>query len=484
MNLSNHFLFLAAFPLVLAAPSASPGEKHRIYYDTLENGRLTGGKVVVDSEDPEFRNAFGLNAQSNVGGGWSSTTVLDNGPVTNRVDIVMLGDGYTHAQMPNYATHVNSVIFGFFAQEPFLAYKPYFNVHRVDVISNQSGVDEIDLGIYRDTALNMAYGCFNIDRLICIDIGLAQSAAQSAPDVQQILALANSTRYGGAGYSDYNIGTMAGNNSASIEIALHEFGHAFADLADEYDYADGEVYNGPEPIEANISIYNASAQINQQRKWWRWMNLANVDTFEGAAYNEFGIYRPTNNSKMRALSRPFEQVNVEQLVLNIYKIVKPIDNATESTVTPVLACNEFFVDPMQPSDHALSVQWSIDGIPVSGATGLTFTPSSTLPSLGLHTLSVQVMDNTTRVRDESLRAQWMSETRSWTIVVPAPYGDLSQDGLVGFEDIFCALEGFSNPSNCPAADLAPCTPDGRINLEDILAVIGAYLGFEPCSTCE
>lgn len=107
-----------------------------------------------------------------------------------------------------------------------------FNVHRVDLPSNESGVDEPDLGIFRDTALDMAFNCGGIPRLLCVNVNKAYAAAASAPDIDQILVIANSTRYGGAGYSAQNLCTLAGGNNSAVEIAIHEFGHAFADLSD------------------------------------------------------------------------------------------------------------------------------------------------------------------------------------------------------------------------------------------------------------
>lgn len=403
--------------LILAAGTSAQGQVVPLYYDYVESdGQLRGGRIMVDLADPVQRRGYGADLPSGYArGGWPVTTIINNGPTSNRIDLVLLGDGYTAGEMGTYASHVNTVVADFFAEEPIAAYATYFNVHRVDVTSNESGVDEINLNIFRDTTLDMAYGCFNIDRLLCIDTSKAAAAAASAPAWEQILALANSTRYGGAGYPGDNIGTLAGNNSLAVEIALHEFGHAFADLADEYDYGGPTMYTGPEPIEPDVSIYNAAAQISLQEKWYRWMDLPNVHTFEGAYYSQFGVYRPTFNSKMRALNRPFEEVNVEQFVVSMYEIVSPIDDATPTSATPLPASTTLFVTPMQPVDHSLDVQWFMDGVLVPGATGTTFTPSDVTTTLGIHPVSVTVTDNTSRVRDESLRTTWMTKSRQWQV---------------------------------------------------------------------
>ncbi len=464
--------------LLLFAASGA-GQAIPIYYDYLEGGKLNGGRIMLDAANPAHRSALGLDRPL-PGTTWPVVTIQNNGPPGNRIDVVLLGDGYTVAELGAYAAHADNVNNGFFAEEPLAAYQSYFNVHRVEVESNESGVDELDLGIFRDTALDMAYGCFGIDRLLCIDVGKAQVAAASAPDVDQTLALANSTRYGGAGYPSYDLGTLAGNNFAAIEIALHEFGHAFAELADEYDYADGATYTGPEPIEPNVSIYNAVAQTSLQTKWWLWLDLPNVDTFQGAYYNQFGVYRPTFNSKMRSLYRPFEQVNVEQFVVSIYKIVSPIDDATPPSATPILACTEFFVDPLDPVDHALTVQWSIDGFDVPGASGTAFTPDADSLSPGQHQLAVTVVDGTTRVRDESLRDAWLTEVRQWPILVPAPYADLDANSYVDVGDVLCVLAAFAFVPDCPQADIDPCDGDGTIDIGDVLAVLSAFAGQPQC----
>src|SRR5687767_13504803 len=261
--------------------------------------------------------------------GANVTTILDNGSSTNRIDIVLVGDGYTAAQLPNYAAHAQNAVSQFFQQAPLSLYKSLFNVHRVDVISNQSGVDnDPSPGVLRDTALDMQFWCSGIERLLCVDPFKAAGFAANAPDVDQVLAVANSTKYGGAGYPGNNLGTFSGGNGSALEVALHEFGHAFADLADEYDYADGATYFGGEPFEPNITKQTAAQIAASQTKWHRWLDLPEVDAFEGASYNQFGLYRPTFNSKLRSLGQPWGAVNAEQLIVSVYKTVRPIDDAT------------------------------------------------------------------------------------------------------------------------------------------------------------
>jgi hypothetical protein len=257
----------------------------------------------------------------------------------------------------------------------------------------------------------MGYWCSGIQRLLCVNVSKANAQANSAPGKDSVLALANSGTYGGAGYN--NLGTVAGHNGAAIEIALHEFGHSFASLADEYDYGGPANYPYPEPNEQNVSIYDEAQLLGQKRKWWRWLDLPHVSAFEGADYSRFGIYRPTFDSKMRNLGRPFQEVNTERLVRNVYRFVRPIDDATPEGAHPLDAL--FFVDPIDPVSHALDVQWRLDGKKIPGATGTSFDAGTLGLGVGSYVLSVEVVDNTPLVRSPSLRASFMSETRVWVL---------------------------------------------------------------------
>jgi hypothetical protein len=385
-----------------------------VYYDSIENGRLVGGKTVL-ALPPVLEYQSIIQAPPS----WNYYTVINNGPSGNRIDIVVVGDGYTQSELANYQIHVNNILSGYFAQEPLASYINFFNVHRVDVISNESGVDEPDYNIYRDTALDMTYNCGGTARLLCVNTAKAWDAASVAPDADQILALANSTRYGGAGYSD--LATMAGDNYWSVELALHEFGHSFGKLADEYDYGGSETYTGSEPSQINISIYNDQQQTNLQTKWFRWLDLLNVDTYEGAYYCKYGIYRPTDNSKMRSLNRPFEEVNVEQFILRIYENVSIIDDSTPLSDDPISCYTVFYVVPVEPTPNTINIQWYIDAQPVSGANAKTFSTDIPALSRGLHEVSVTVTDNTSKVRDEIKRAQLMTKSLRWQIWVGVKY---------------------------------------------------------------
>ena len=429
----------------------------RVYYDAPdEQGRLSGGLIYLPLPD-----LSGIPTAA----GSAVTTILDNGPPANRVDLVFVGDGYLESELGSYAVHAVNGLNELLSQEPFLTYSTYFNAHRVDVISNESGVDNDPVpDINRDTALDMGFWCSGIERLLCVNVSKAYQHANNAADIDQVFAVANSTKYGGAGYSSSDLATYSGGNGLATEVAIHELGHSLGNLADEYDYNDGATYEGPELPQRNVSILDADAMDAAGTKWALWLGDPGigfdglVDTYEGARYYEFGIYRPSINSKMRSLNRPFNLPSAEAIIIEVYKLLDPIDDATP-TGPPLDGTEIVFVDPLEPGGHALDVQWFLDGFPLPVATSATLDLAALDLAPGSYQLSVTVSDPTELVRDESARSQWMSQSLVWEVHVPLP-GDLNGDGAVGIGDLFLLLAAWgpcADCDNCPADLDDDCT---------------------------
>jgi IgA peptidase M64/PKD domain-containing protein/putative Ig domain-containing protein/Big-like domain-containing protein/flagellar hook capping protein FlgD len=396
-------------------------EMETAYYDWIdESGRLAGGQTLVSS------------AAGTLSGGQQSaavpvTTILNNGPTSNRIDIAYVGDGYLQSELPMYAINAQSNLDALLSQEPFAGYRTFFNAHRVDVVSNESGVDNDPvLGITRDTALNMGFYCGGTARLLCVDFQKANQFASAAPAADLVFALANSTTYGGSGYT--RLAAISGGNLAAAEIGVHETGHSLGGLADEYEYDGPAVYTGAEPQEPNVSTLPAPSMAASGAKWARWLGDPGigygglVGTYEGGFYSQFGIYRPTLDSKMRSLGQPFNLPSVESLILQFYQYVRPIDNATPAG-TQLDEFSTAFVDPVAPPEHPLAIRWYIDGTPVPGATGKTFHLCTGTISLGDHVLAVSVQDTTSLVRDENQRKLWMTESRFWDLHIGGSNGD-------------------------------------------------------------
>lgn len=244
----------------------------------------------------------------------STTTLVDSGAAADRLDLVFVGDGYTAAEMGKWQTDAQTVVNGLMSDPLFNVYRRRINIRRVDVASAESGVDEPDLGIYRDTALDSAFNCANIDRLLCANNAKVQSivgAVLQADARDVVIVVANSTRYGGSGGSIAAISMHA----AAVELALHELGHTLFGLADEYDY--GTCSLASEPPDGNASLV-ASRAVKWGAMISRFTTVptiagqypnGTVGVFEGAQYCKTGKYRPTEDSKMRNLGRPWHAVN-------------------------------------------------------------------------------------------------------------------------------------------------------------------------------
>ena len=349
-------------------------------------------------------------------------TLYETGPITNRIAFVTLGDGYTEAQLGTYATHASRIWQKIASFEPFKTYQSYFTVYRVDVVSAESGVDNDPTnGMLRDTALDMYYWCRNIQRLICVNRIKALQYAAQAPQADQIVAIANSTTYGGAGGMDMS--TVAGGNIYAPDILVHELGHSLGDLKDEYVLTPG-AYGGTEPPAANTSIYTSTTMAQAQVKWHRWLGESTPDggiigTYEGASQGDTGIYRPSLSSQMRTFGQPFNSPSREALVMAIYRQVRPIDSSTPITAT-LTPDDTIMVVPLNPIGHDLTVTWRVNGTIIAAAQNQHTLPLTALALTDQSIVTVEVTDPTPFVRDEAFRTAFMQETRQWTVTVPDP----------------------------------------------------------------
>jgi len=351
-------------------------------------------------------------------------TIVNNGSPQNRVDIAILGDGYTSAELNKYQTDVQLFVQNMFAQEPYKEYQRYYNVHRVDVVSNQSGADHSNRNppVFVDTALDAAYNCANIQRLICINntkVNQVIGRTLPASYFEVILVIVNDAEYGGSG-GGVSVASIA---PSVVELILHEVGHSFALLADEYNFGPPPCNPNVEPAQVNATSQTVFASI----KWNRWINAgtpiptttttpAIPGLYVGARYCDAGLYRPTYRSKMNVLGLPFEQINTEQHVKRIYNFVTPLDSsspmATNITL-PTTQSQTFSVTPLLPLSQNLTISWLIDG-QVQG-NGATFTLNGSTLMPGNHTLKALITDPTAFVRNDP--QQLLTAMRTWNITV-------------------------------------------------------------------
>jgi hypothetical protein len=187
--------------------------------------------------------------------------VIENGPASQKVDLLVIGEGYTEAQLPKFHADAQRLLAKLFATEPFKSRKSDFNVRALDLVEGQSGVNRPRTSDDRRTMTGVQYNIFDSERyVLTLDDHRMRDIASSAPyDFIEILV--NEKTYGGGGI--FNDQATACVDSAFSEyVFVHEFGHHFAALADEY-YTSAVAYETsggsehPEPWEPNVTANGA-----------------------------------------------------------------------------------------------------------------------------------------------------------------------------------------------------------------------------------
>lgn len=178
-----------------------------------------------------------------------------NGDSAVKVDLLMLGDGYTASERDAFITRAKELTEALFATSPFRERRNDFNVWALAPAAAQSGISRPSTGTYRDTPVGATYDAFRSERYVLTTENKSMRRIASSVPYDFIEILTNSDTYGGGGiYGLY--ATAAANSAWSDYLFMHEFGHHFAGLADEY-YTSSVAYESPddirEPFEPNVT---------------------------------------------------------------------------------------------------------------------------------------------------------------------------------------------------------------------------------------
>jgi hypothetical protein len=193
-------------------------------------------------------------------------TVFENGSPATKVDLLVLGDGYTREQLPKFRADVKRLIDALFAEEPFKSRRGDFNVRALELPAARSGVNRPNAGEFRRTPLSAEYNIFDSERyVLTLDNRTLREVAAAAP-YEFIEILVNETTYGGGGIFNEHA-TASVDSEFSPYVFVHEFGHHFAALADEYYTSDVAYETGTlpkvEPWEPNVTALRDPAKL----KW-------------------------------------------------------------------------------------------------------------------------------------------------------------------------------------------------------------------------
>jgi hypothetical protein len=382
------------------------------------------------------------------------------GPPSERLNLVIMGDGYQAGELEKFRADVDRNLNVQWSIEPFRSYRHYFNVYRLEIVSQDSGIscDPDDGNVRRNTPLrlNFANVCPAPALARGITYGPALTPGTGCPALNapgctgtqqhnlfmstylaplgvsgqnvQTLALANTFTYGGIGGTQ---ATTSGGSPQGPLISTHELGHSLGQMADEYPYSARDVvrpcYTGGEPGSFHHTIRTSTQDmIDTQHKWWRWIGEESlsggvIGLWEGGNTFPCGVRRPSQHSMMRWLGFYFDQVGREHMT---YRITgRRNANAMSLVHTPLGEVGPedvLWVETQHPKYHELTVTWRINGevVPAGNSRNLDLAGLDVAPD---DVVQVTVQDETEFVRDPAFKnGPRMTQTRQWTVGAPVP----------------------------------------------------------------
>ena len=226
--------------------------------------------------------------------------LLKSGTPVEKIDVAIVAEGYRAEEMDMFYADAQTAMEAILKHEPFSQYKDRFNFVAVALESQDSGVSVPGEGEWKNTALKAHFNTFYMDRyLTTLRLKNMHDKLCGVP-YEYIVILANTDTYGGGGiYNSYTLTTA--HHPAFKPVVVHEFGHSFAGLADEYYYDDQYVeyyYPGTEPWEQNITTL-----ADFESKWKDMLDAGEAELLEGAGYQSKGVYRPAKDCRMHT-NRP------------------------------------------------------------------------------------------------------------------------------------------------------------------------------------
>ena len=325
------------------------------------------------------------------------------------VDFIITGDGFKVDQIDDFRTAAQNIMdFIFDHSDNISKHKSGWNVHRLDAISDTDCIDYStadNVSCSTESAYGAYYWCGGIERLPCINTSTVTSKVLAVyPQYDNVIILVNSTKYGGAGGS-YSTASM---HSLSAPVALHELGHSFAGLADEYDY--GTCDNSTEPSAPNVTINTDNSTV----KWKHWFDDPKVGMFEGGNYCTTGVWRPTETSFMRNNGEPFYPVNQEAWSMAVYAALTTTyysktpssDNVSHSQGSTLNYSIELAMD-----NSSQQVDWYVDNVSTqANSTSFTCCDNKT----DNYTVTANIWDWTGVIRKDNSTS---SSTVNWSITL-------------------------------------------------------------------
>ena len=240
------------------------------------------------------------------------TAIMENGDPANKVDLLFVAEGYTAEQMEKFLADARRFADYLFTMPPYNRHKGDFNIWAVESVSPESGTDIPHEDIWRKTVANSNFYTFRSDRYLTAQNQKTICQIATAAPYDALYVIVNNEKYGGGGIYNF-YGLSASDCPWALEVFVHEFGHSFAGLADEYydsSTSYEEFYNLKiEPWEPNITTL-----VNFDAKWKDMLpsgtpiptaplgeqkDNVTLGVYEGGGYMAKGIYRPVMDCRMK-----------------------------------------------------------------------------------------------------------------------------------------------------------------------------------------
>ena len=375
------------------------------------------------------------------------STIVTNGPTTNRVNLVIFSEGYTNGQLAVFLNDATNAADFFLNAEPYAEYSNYFNVFAIFTNSAHSGSTHLNIRNYSAgyTYFNSTYDLAN-DYFITIPpnnsdanpsdgqgkinalLWTNYSAIFRSTNNNLPALLVNDPTDGGSDGGSADYGKTAISSIGNVNyILVHESGHVLGNLGDEYTTPYPGFPNVEEPNTTTNTVYT-------NIQWNAWVstntllptpfvisNASTVGLFLGAHYHTNGWYRPYENCCMQSFGVGFCPVCQETLVLAIYGKARPLDSrspATNSLTVTNPQLLTFSLNLQQPATHSLNVQWRTNSVAVGGATSPVFNILPLQLGNGTNKVEADVWDATSMVRTDAKNV--LKQTNVWTLNVSVP----------------------------------------------------------------
>ena len=296
-------------PQAFNSTNVIPFPKEKVVLKVFERVKATGlhneiFSVTIDPADKLISHEVANN--------FKVSRIMYSGDPANKVDLLFIAEGYTAQQMEKFLADARRFADYMFTMPPYNRHKEDFNIWAVESISEESGTDIPHEGVWKKTVANSNFYTFRSDRYLTAQNQKTICQIATAAPYDALYVIINNEKYGGGGIYNF-YGLSASDCPWALEVFVHEFGHSFAGLGDEYydsSTSYEEFYNIKiEPWEPNITTL-----VNFDAKWKDMLpagtavptaplpdkkDNVTIGVYEGGGYMAKGIYRPVMDCRMK-----------------------------------------------------------------------------------------------------------------------------------------------------------------------------------------